>query len=37
VFLFGVRTAEDGVKVIKWLLLGAIFANLATIADTPAS
>ena len=34
VFLFGVRNAEDAVKVIKWLLLGAIFANLATILDT---
>jgi len=34
VFLFGVTTAEDGVKVIKWLLAGAIFANLATLLDT---
>jgi len=34
VFLFGVTTAEDAMKVIKWMLLGAIFANLATIADT---
>ena len=28
VFLFGVRNAEDGLKVIKWILVGAIFANL---------
>jgi len=34
VFLFGVRTLEDGVTVTKWLLAGAIFANLATIMDT---
>lgn len=34
VFLFGVRTAEEGVKVVKWILVGAIFANLATILDT---
>jgi hypothetical protein len=34
VFLFGVQTVEDGIKVIKWMLLGAIFANLATILDT---
>ena len=34
VFLFGVSRAEDGVKIIKWLLLGAIFANVATILDT---
>jgi hypothetical protein len=33
VFLYGIRTLEDGVKVIKWLLAGAIFANLATILD----
>ncbi|MEO8062077.1 MAG: O-antigen ligase family protein [Pseudomonadota bacterium] len=33
VFLFGVQTVEEGVKVIKWMLLGAIFANLATILD----
>jgi hypothetical protein len=33
VFLFGVRTPEDGLKVIKWMLLGAVFANLATIVD----
>jgi O-antigen ligase len=34
VFLFGVRTLEDGVTVIKWILVGAVFANLATILDT---
>ncbi len=34
VFLFGVSTSEDAMKVIKWILLGAIFANLATIADS---
>jgi len=34
VFLFGVNTSEDAMKVIKWILLGAIFANLATIADS---
>ena len=33
VFLFGVQTAEEGIKVIKWMLLGAVFANLATILD----
>jgi O-antigen ligase len=33
VFLFGVRTVEDGMKVIKWILVGAVFANLATILD----
>jgi hypothetical protein len=33
VFLFGVRTLEDGMKVLKWILAGAIFANLATILD----
>ena len=33
VFLFGVRNAEDGLKVIKWILVGAIFANLCTILD----
>ena len=33
VFLFGVQTAEDGMKVIKWLLLGALFANVITILD----
>jgi hypothetical protein len=34
VFLFGVQTAEDGMKVVKWLLFGAVFANLATILDS---
>jgi hypothetical protein len=34
VFLFGVRNAEDGMAVIKWMLFGAIFANLATICDS---
>jgi hypothetical protein len=34
VFLFGVRTLQDGVTVLKWLLFGAVFANLATILDT---
>jgi hypothetical protein len=33
VFLFGVRTVEEGVTVIKWILVGAVFANLATILD----
>jgi hypothetical protein len=33
VFLFGVRTAEEGVTVTKWMLVGAVFANLATIFD----
>jgi len=33
VFLFGVRTAEEGITVIKWILLGAVFANVATILD----
>jgi hypothetical protein len=33
VFLFGVRNAEDGMKVIKWMLLGAVFANVSTILD----
>ena len=32
-FLFGISTVEDGIKVIKWLLFGAVFANLATILD----
>ena len=34
VFLFGVRSSDDSLTVIKWLLLGAIFANAATILDT---
>ncbi len=33
VFLFGVHTIDDGLKVIKWILLGAIFANLGTVLD----
>lgn len=33
VFLFGVRDADDAVKVIKGLLLGALFANILTILD----
>jgi hypothetical protein len=33
VFLFGVRTADDAIKVIKGLLLGALLANAATILD----
>jgi hypothetical protein len=33
VFLFGVQTADEAMKVIKWILAGAIFANLATILD----
>ncbi len=33
VFLFGVQTAEDAMKVIKGLLLGALFANVITILD----
>jgi hypothetical protein len=34
VFLFGVRNTEDGMTVVKWLLWGAVFANLATVLDT---
>jgi len=34
VFLFGVRSLDDGMTVIKWILFGAVFANLATILDT---
>ena len=34
VFLFGVSNSEDAVKVIKWILLGAVFANACTILDT---
>ena len=33
VFLFGVQTQEDAMKVIKGLLLGAVFANLITVLD----
>jgi hypothetical protein len=34
VFLFGVRTVDEALTVIKWMLFGAVFANLATILDT---
>lgn len=33
VFLLGVHTIEDAIKVIKWILLGAVFANLGTVLD----
>jgi hypothetical protein len=33
VFLFGVQSVGDGLKVIKWMLAGAVFANLATVLD----
>jgi hypothetical protein len=33
VFLYAVRTGDDCLKVIKGLLLGAVFANAATILD----
>lgn len=33
VFLFGVQTSGDALKVIKGLLLGALFANIITILD----
>jgi O-antigen ligase len=33
VFLFGVRSPDDAIKVIKVLLLGALFANVLTILD----
>ncbi|HEU4779371.1 MAG TPA: O-antigen ligase family protein [Steroidobacteraceae bacterium] len=33
VFLFGVQTAEDAMKVVKGLLLGALLANMVTILD----
>ena len=33
VFLFGVQTSEDAMKVIKGLLLGALLANVITILD----
>jgi O-antigen ligase len=33
VFLFGVRNGDDAIKVIKGLLLGALFANVLTILD----
>jgi hypothetical protein len=34
VFLFGVRNSQDAMTVIKWMLLGALFANFATILDS---
>ena len=34
VFLFGVNNAVDAMKVIKWILAGAVFANLCTILDS---
>ena len=33
VFLFGVQTPEDAMKVIKGLVLGAAFANVITVLD----
>jgi hypothetical protein len=33
VFLFGVQTSEDAVKVIKWILASAVFANVMTCLD----
>jgi O-antigen ligase len=33
VFLFGVRTADDAMKVIKGLLLGSVLANVVTVLD----
>jgi hypothetical protein len=33
VFLFGVRNGDEAIKVIKGLLLGALFANVLTILD----
>ena len=33
VFLFGVQTPEDAMKVIKGLALGAVFANVITVLD----
>jgi len=33
VFLFGAQTSEDAMKMIKGLLLGALFANLITVLD----
>jgi O-antigen ligase len=33
VFLFGTQTADDAMKVIKGLLLGALLANVITILD----
>src|SRR6187549_2188016 len=33
VFLFGVQTPEDAMKMIKGLVLGAVFANVITVLD----
>ncbi len=33
VFLFGVRDGDEAIKVLKGLLLGALFANVLTILD----
>jgi len=33
VFLFGVQTIEEGLKVIKGLLFGALLANIITVLD----
>ncbi len=33
VFLFGIQTSEDAIKVIKGLLIGALLANVITILD----
>ena len=33
VFLFGAQTADEAMKVIKGLLLGAVFANIITVLD----
>jgi O-antigen ligase len=33
VFLFGVRNADEGIKVIKGILLGVLLANAVTILD----
>jgi O-antigen ligase len=34
VFLFGVQTPQEVMKVIKWVLFGAVIANLATVLDS---
>lgn len=34
VFLFGVQNSGDAIKVIKWILVGAVFANLMTILNS---
>lgn len=33
VFLFGAKTPEDAMKIIKGLVLGAVFANVITVLD----